>query len=415
MDRRQILYIFLFALGWVFMYADRNILAPVMGIIGEEWDLSKAQLGLMSTVFFLSYALMQIPTGFLADRYGRVRVLVIGFIFFGLATFVTGLAPTFGIFLLMRLLTGFGEGTYYGSQYGISSNTIDPKYRGFASAIINSGMAVGISLGFIGSSYLAFDLGKSWNFVFYLFAIPTIITAILIGVFVKDKPLKKQSSEGKEEVKGEVKEKIPLKVLFTRNHILTYILMFCSLYGFFGMLTWLPYFLQTTRGLEGTETGIISSLVPWASVPGALLFGYISDKIKNKKALVVALAFGGGLIQFMIPYVESYSLLIVGLIIYGFIGKLALDPVLIAFVADITPSSMYSKGYAFFNFAGMLSSIVAPYVTGYLADVTGSLAVGFYLSGILLLIGGGCFLFANKETVYSVPEESVPEETSQAI
>ena len=63
----------LFSLGWVFMYADRNILSPVMSVIQDQWGLNRGQLGLMSTVFFLTYALMQIPTGYLADRIGRVR------------------------------------------------------------------------------------------------------------------------------------------------------------------------------------------------------------------------------------------------------------------------------------------------------------------------------------------------------
>lgn len=51
------------------------------------------------------------------------------------------------------------------------------------------------------------------------------------------------------------------------------------------MITWLPYYLQTERGIEGSKTGIISSLVPWAAIPGAILFGYLSDRIKIKKAL----------------------------------------------------------------------------------------------------------------------------------
>lgn len=83
--------IFLFFLGWVFMYADRNILSPVMGEIGEQWNLNNSQLGLMSTVFFIAYSIMQIPTGFLADRFGRVKVLVIGYILFGITTFLSGL------------------------------------------------------------------------------------------------------------------------------------------------------------------------------------------------------------------------------------------------------------------------------------------------------------------------------------
>jgi MFS family permease len=385
------LVIFLFFLGWVFMYADRNILSPVMGDIGEEWNLSQTELGLMSTVFFASYAFMQIPTGFLADKFGRVRVLVTGYIIFGIATYLSGAVTTFALFLLMRALTGLGEGTYYGSQYGISSNITPKKYRGLVSALINSGMALGISLGLIAASYFTYTLDKGWQFSFYLFAIPTVIVAILIGVFVRD-------GNKEEKVSTAVPtENVSLKQLFTKNHICVYIIIFCSLYGFFGMLTWLPYYLQTARGVDGSQTGIIASLVPWASIPGAIFFGYISDRVKSKKPLIISLAVAGAFLQIVIPYTESYSLLLTGLVLYGLLGKLALDPVLISYIADITPASMYSKVYGFFNFSGMLSSIFAPYITGYFADRTGSLELGFYLSGALLLVGAVAFLFTDKD------------------
>lgn len=384
------LVIFLFFLGWVFMYADRNILSPVMGDIGEEWNLSQTELGLMSTVFFASYAVMQIPTGFLADKFGRVRVLVTGYLLFGVATYLSGAVTTFALFLLMRALTGLGEGTYYGSQYGISSNITPKKYRGLVSALINSGMALGISLGLIAASYFTYTLDKGWQFSFYLFAIPTVIVALLIGVFVRD-------GNKEERVSTAVPtENVSLKQLFTKNHICVYIIIFCSLYGFFGMLTWLPYYLQTARDVDGSQTGIIASLVPWASIPGAIFFGYISDRVKSKKPLIISLAVAGAFLQIVIPYTESYSLLLTGLVLYGLLGKLALDPVLISYIADITPASMYSKVYGFFNFSGMLSSIFAPYITGYFADRTGSLELGFYLSGALLLVGAVAFLFTDK-------------------
>jgi MFS family permease len=392
----SIVMIILFSLGWAFMYADRNILSPVMGIIGKDWGLDKIHLGLMSTVFFIAYAAMQIPAGFLADRFGRVSVLFWGYILFGIGTLLSGLAPGYGVFLFCRALTGLGEGTYYGPQYGISSSNLPVKYRGFSSALINSGMAVGISLGFIASSYFTFTLNKPWQFTFYLFAGMTVIVALLIGIFVKDE------KKG-ETVPAELKENKPqqsdIKVLFSRNHILTYILIFCSLYGFFGMLTWLPYYLQTVRGLQGAQTGIISSLVPWASIPGALLFAYISDKSKSKKPLILFLAFVGAFCQFLIPYAASYSLMIAGLVFYGLVGKLALDPILISYVADNTPSHMYARAYSFFNFAGVSSSIFAPYITGYIAQVTGKIETGFYLSGALLLIGGILFMLTKKESI----------------
>jgi MFS family permease len=335
---------------------------------------------------------MQIPSGFLADRFGRLKVLLAGYILFGVGTLLSGFAPSFVVFLLIRALTGLGEGTYYGPQYGISSSSIPDKYRGISSALINSGMAVGISLGFISSSYFTFTLHKSWQFTFYLFAGLTVFVAILIGIFIKD-----DSKRNLILTSTMDKSQLSLKLLFTRNHILTYILIFCSLYGFFGMLTWLPYYLQTVRGLKGTQTGIISSLVPWASIPGAVLFAYMSDKLKNKKPLILFLSLAGAFCQFLIPYAGNYSLMIVGLVVYGLVGKLALDPILISFIAKNTPRHMYARAFSFFNFAGVLSSVFAPYITGYFAEVTGKIETGFYISGVLLLIGGLCFMFTNME------------------
>ena len=123
-----------------------------MSVIQEQWGLNRGQLGLMSTVFFLTYALMQIPTGYIADRIGRVKVVVASYIVFGIGTILSGFAPGFMIFLLMRAFTGIGEGTFYSPVYGISSSYISDKWRSVSAALINSGMAVGISLGFIGSS-----------------------------------------------------------------------------------------------------------------------------------------------------------------------------------------------------------------------------------------------------------------------
>lgn len=230
-----------------------------------------------------------------------------------------------------------------------------------------------------------------------MFGVLTVVVALLIGLFVKDDYRHKQSAKEKQ-----MMEHVNMKVLFSKNHLITYILIFCSLYGFFSMMTWLPYYLQTERGVSGSQTGIIASLVPWASIPGALLFGFLSDRIKNKKILIVLLSILGTVCQFVIPYTNSFSYMIVGLIVYGLIGKLALDPVLISYIADNTPSSMYSRAYSIFNFAGMSSSIFAPYITGYLAEATGKIEIGFYVSGVLLLVGGFLFLFSDSKPATTV-------------
>lgn len=86
--------VFLFWLGWIFMYADRTILNPVMGELEKEFGLSGTQLGILNSVFYFSYALLQVPAGILGDKIGKKKVLVPGFILFGVFTAVTGWAKS---------------------------------------------------------------------------------------------------------------------------------------------------------------------------------------------------------------------------------------------------------------------------------------------------------------------------------
>ena len=85
------------------------------------------------------------------------------------------------------------------------------------------------------------------------------------------------------------------------------------------------------------------------------------------------------------------------LILYGLTGKLALDPIVVTFVTKNAPAGALGTTLSAYNFIGMSGSILAPYVTGFLADSLGSMQVGFYLSCVLLLIGLGIFAVLAKE------------------
>ncbi|RJG23136.1 MFS transporter [Paenibacillus thiaminolyticus] len=390
--------ILVFTLGWVFMYADRTILNPVMPILAQEFGINNAQLGLINSVFFLAYAILQIPAGTLGDRLGRKNVLVPGYILFGLATAFTGIANSFFMLLLARIITGVGEGTYYGPQYALSSEAIPEKVRTVGTAVINSGQAIGISLGYITASTLTLEKGLNWRIPFYIMAIPTIITALLIWFVIKEKPRKfNVEARGADTKKGETRKTSMFSLFKNRNLSLTFIMVFCSLYGFFAILTWLPQYLQTERGYQGSDVGFISSLVPWASIPGALFFGYLSDKFGRRKPLVYALVPIAALSIYLVVYTQSDAAMMLALIVYGLTGKLALDPVLVAFVADNAPKEAYSTAFGLYNFIGMSSSILAPYITGYLVDTTGSMRSGFFLAMILLFIGLAAMIFTKEK------------------
>ncbi|MBK5142683.1 MFS transporter [Budviciaceae bacterium BWR-B9] len=384
--------IFLFWLGWIFMYADRTILNPVMGELEKEFSLTGTQLGILNSVFYFSYALLQVPAGVLGDKIGKKKVLVPGFLLFGVFTAVTGWAKSWTTLLFARVVTGAGEGTYYGPQYGLSSEQIPKKYRSLGSAIINSGMAFGIALGLMSSSWLVYDQGYSWRMPFYVMAIPSILTGLAIWFFIKEKKKAQTSADGVPVKKGKLGD-----LLKNRNLLRVYLMVFCSLFGFFVILTWLPYYLQSERGIPGNETGFISSLVAWISIPGALLFSSISDRLGKRKPLILILVPLATLSLLSIVWMPSMTGVVIALCIYGLVGKLALDPVLVALVADSVDENNYSTAFGLFNFIGMSSSILAPIITGAARDITGSLASGFYLSAILLVIGLVGMLFLKEK------------------
>jgi MFS family permease len=387
-----------FFLGWVFMYADRTVLSPVLGSIGQEWDLNRQQLGLISSLFFLAYAALQLPTGWLADRFGRKILLVPGYLLFGVTTVLSAFAPSYGVFLFLAVLTGLGEGTYYPTQFSLSSQVIPRRFRGLGSAIINSGQAFGISLGFIVSAFVAFNLNAGWRASFGVLGALTVIAGLVLLFTIREHPEGMPSParpatgapETASETAGGAK-------LFSRDLVLVYIAGFCSLYGFFVILTWLPYYLHTVRHEPNSVTGIVSSLVPWASIPGALLVSYLSDRMRHRRLFSLVMLPVAALAIFFIPIAQTRVELFGALILYGLIGKLALDPILVAYVADRVPVSAYSRAYAILNFAGMSSSILAPFITGFLADRSGSLNAGFYLATALLLVGTLCMAFTQPE------------------
>lgn len=403
-----------FFLGWVFMYADRAVLSPVLASIGDEWRLSPQQLGLISSLFFLTYAALQLPTGWLADRFGRKLLLVPGYLLFGTTTILSAFAPSYGIFLLLAALTGTGEGTYYPTQFSLSSEVIPRRFRGLGSAIINCGQAFGISLGFIVSGFVAFTLGAGWRAPFAVLGVATILAGLVIALLIREQPTDLPKPDDPIPTAPGIvpaaatttiatptaRAARPVETkpsLLSRDLVLVYIAGFCSLYGFFVILTWLPYYLHTARHELPSQTGIVSSLVPWASVPGALLISYLSDRFRQRRAFALVLMPIAALAIFFIPTAQSTVALFGALVLYGLVGKLALDPILVAYVADRVPSTAYSRAYAILNFCGMLSSILAPYITGYLASRFGTLDTGFYLATILLLIGAGCMAFTHRE------------------
>ncbi|MCU9533924.1 MFS transporter [Streptococcus sp. CSL10205-OR2] len=378
----------LFFAGWILMYATRTIFNPIMGVVGEEFNLSNTELGLANSIFFLTYAVAQIPFGAIGDKYGRKLVITIGFLGLAISTFLSGLAGTFAMFLLIRAVAGIAQGAYYGPQYALSSESIPKDKVTLGNAIINSGMAFGTSGGYLLSSALVLEGGQDWSQPFFIMAVPTAIVGILFYTMLKEKVVQENEAIEPETVEQEVVNKgnVFKQIFGNKNLVFAFILLFGSIYANFVIITWLPQFLISERGFEGSSVGFISSLVPWASIPGALFFARMKDKIGSTKKLAYFLVPLAALSVSLIAFVENQGLLIAVLILYGLTGKLALDPILISYVNTHAPKGRLSTTLSAYNFIGMSGSILAPYVTGFISDNAGSMQIGFYLAAAMLMV-----------------------------
>ncbi|MBC3217545.1 MULTISPECIES: MFS transporter [Serratia] len=385
-------------LGWAVIWIYRTVLTPIFpeiqATIGSH---SNAEMGLIASFYFFAYTGMQIPAGILVDKFGKKVVLIPGFCLFIIATLLIGNATSLTMIYAGSLLAGMGCGSYYGSAYSLSSENIPLERRGLATAIINSGSALGMAIGLIASSLLVKSMGMDWQIMLFIITGLLVVMTVVFFLVIKGGSYTASLAASPAAAAAtSVEETEEASGLFSLRMISAYVMYFATCYGYYMIVTWLPSFLQQERGFEGVAIGFSAALVAFASVPGALFFSRMSDRFRAKKVqLIIFLQICAAVTLVCTVISPDSTTLLVSLILYGLLGKLAVDPIMISFVADNAPKKGYGTSFGVFNFFGMSSSVIAPFLTGVISDSTGSKVMGFYISAAILLIGTVIFFTVN--------------------
>ncbi|MGE7094428.1 MFS transporter [Lysinibacillus sp. NPDC048646] len=373
-------------LGWVVIWIYRTILTPIYPQIQESLgNISDTQVGLVASFYFFAYTGMQIPSGILVDKFGQKRVLIPAFIIFAVAAFIIGTSSTITQVYVGALLAGLSTGSYYGAAFSLSAKHMPKDRKSFSNAIINSGSALGMVIGLVGSSVLVGGLEIKWNFMLIMTAVLiTAVTFVFALIIKQDKSVTKEASEDKITTQNTVSQGVEL---FSPKKLVIYFVYFATCYGYYMIVTWLPSFLVAEKGFEQGSVGYVAALVAVTAVPGALIFSkYIDKNAHMRQKLIIFLLIGAALTISLTVFAPNPAVLYGALILYGLLGKLAIDPVLITYVTDSVPSNSMAKALGIFNFFGMTSSVIAPTLTGYIGDITGSKVLAFYIAAILLAV-----------------------------
>lgn len=396
--------VFTFCLGWVVIWIYRSMLSPIyteiQGTVGQH---SNTAMGLIASCYFFGYTSLQIPSGFLVDRFGQKKVLIPGFLLFALGAFSIAMSKSLHTIYIGSVCAGIGCGTYYGAAFSLTAEHVPPEKKGISTAIVNSGSALGLILGMTGSSFIVKTLHLPWQTMVTISASLIVLLVIWFAIAIKDRgrhhAVQRTDSKKAEEVDSGTEKKASLLSL---NMISCYILYFSTCYAYYLIVTWLPKFLESERGITGGMIGLVVSMISVTAVPGALFFAGLSDKFRGKKALIIiGLELSAFVLVALSMSMPNALSLTVILLLYGFLGKMVVDPVLISYVSDRANKKNMATTLGLFNFFGMSSSIIAPAVTGFIIDKTGSGTAGFYIGALLLILGTILFLIFNARTFFS--------------
>jgi MFS family permease len=363
--------------GWVVIYVDRTVLYPLLTVIAREFSLTGFQTGLISGTYFTLYVAAMLPAGLLSERLGLKRTLVL-FSFVsavGMAG-LGGAAVNFLALLAMAGIHGAGAGSYYTMAYSITIHTVPSRSRGIASGMINGGMSLGLAAGLALAGPLYHTTG-SWRMPFLILAVPTLLVAVLFQRAIREVPVSRRRD-------------VPVLALLRDPTLLRMNLSaFCVLYGWWVLLSWGPVFFQSERNLGLTMSGLYTLVIAVTAMPSGLLLGRLSDRIGRKRIILTMLPLMA-LSLAVLPQVQSRTGMLLALMAYGVVGKLAWDPLAISWLGDYVaryrPEAV-GTAVALFSFISVLSAVVGPPLTGWIKDVTGSLAGGFYVAAGLTLGG----------------------------
>ena len=259
--------VFSAAIGHALDGLDLMILSFALSGIIATFGVDNATAGSLTSITLAGAFLGGLVFGTLADKLGRIRVLTYSVIFFGVFTLCSAFAPNFELMALFRFLAGLGIGAEFGLGMAIASEVSSPANRAKATSAVGLGFQVGVLVASLASAPIIAAFG--WRGLFAVGVVPAII-AIIIRAFVPEPPIF-------EEHKASGKKHGNLASLFnspTRIKYSVIIIILCTVQnaGYFGIMTWLPKYLNGELGLSLTSTGM------WTAVTViGMMIGYICD------------------------------------------------------------------------------------------------------------------------------------------
>jgi MFS family permease len=392
----------LLALSIFINYIDRGNLAIAAPHIKDELGLSYSQLGILFSSFFWTYAIFQIVSGWLVDRFPVNWVLALGILAWSAATFATGLVHGFMLLLVMRLILGVGESVAYPSYSKIISGHFSEFQRGRANSLICAGQASGPAIGTLLGALLIAHVG--WRLFFVVFGVASSLWLLPWLKYLR-KPVPTTASSvvpslaTPDAISEPAASATILQILRQRSAWGTFAGLFAYNYVWYFFITWLPTYLERERHFSVQTMSLVTSLAFFVLAATALVSGWLSDKwiAAGASPTRVRKTFTGAG-----PVIAS-SILLVGIVpnhsaamailVLTCIGLGMCTSNLWAVTQTLAGPGTSGKWTGLQNFTGNLAGWIAPALIGLIVQQTGNFFWVFVITSGVTLLGAAAWVF----------------------
>jgi len=272
------------------MYIDRAVIGTAAPMIMKEFGLSKIAMGWSASAFNWTYALLQVPGGWLADRYGPRIVLAGAMIWWSVFTALTGLATGAVSLTVTRGLFGVGESAAFPSSSRALVPWLPRNRRAFGQGFQHAGARFGAA---VAPALVVFMIARfDWRTAFYILGVVGVVWSFVWYAYYRNSPLDHPGVNAAErELLSDVaavekKKRVPWEsILRSRDLWYLSVLYFCYGWVLWMYLTWLPTYLIEARGFTQLKVGIFASLPLLAATVTNGLGGWLSDKLTERWGL----------------------------------------------------------------------------------------------------------------------------------
>jgi SHS family lactate transporter-like MFS transporter len=370
-------------LGWMLDAFDFFLVVMCLTAIAKEFGRTDRAVAFAITLTLAFRPVGALVFGLLADRYGRRGPLMINLVFYSLLSVLTGLAPSFGWFLVCRALFGIGMGGEWGVGASLAMEKAPRRLRGLLSGLLQEGYAMGYLLAAL--AYFVVFPRWGWRPLFFIGGLPALL-AVFVRYRVKESEVWERS---RHDSWGELGTAIGSQwKLFLYLTLMMAGMNFAS----HGTQDMYPTFLQRDWGFTPQKRALLTAFSMVGAIAGGLAVGWFSDRIGRRRAIVGALA-GALCVVPLWAFAPSLGLLVTGAFLMQFMIQGAWG-VIPAHLTELSPDSVrgflpgfaYQCGVLVASSVGYLEAVFAA-GSSYAASMAMMAATVFIFAGIVVSLG----------------------------